>query len=537
MRNFILFPLITLLLACNTACRIKKNVPDKPSSPVVILYDNDVHCAVDGYAAMAALKETTEKETPYVTVVSCGDFVQGDVVGSITKGESIIEIMNQTQYDLVTVGNHEFDFGMEQHNNLTQMLQSEVICANFTNLATNKTVYKPYQILRYGTVDIAFIGIATPATATSASPKTFWDENGNIKYSFHPDNLFETVQDYVDEARQNGADYVIALAHLGDIKDEHYPTSLELVANTYGINAVLDGHSHSVIPDTTILNLNGEEVILSSSGSNFENIGKLTLTTEGKFTAELVGRTTVEPDSSVQKFVEDVKQNVLEIGNRIIGTSEVDLFAMDTEGNWLVRDREMPIGNFCADAFRIVLGCDIAMLNGGGIRDNLLAGEISYNALLSVFPFNNIACVASITGEQLLDALEVSVMSLPEIAGRFMQISGLRFKADTTITSPVVMDETAMFSHIGNRARRVSDVEIWDKDEQQYKPVELSRAYTLAGISYNITELGCEGIFRYTRLLQDNLGSDAEILATYLQMLGGINGKEYSRTEGRIQIK
>ena len=177
------------------------------------------------------------------------------------------------------------------------------------------------------------------------------------------------------------------------------------------------------------------------------------------------------------------------------------------------------------------------MLNGGGIRSNLPAGEISYNSLLSVFPFNNTACIASITGLQLLDALEVSVMSLPEMAGRFMQISGLRFKADTTITSPVVMDETAIFSHIGNGARRVSDVEIWDKEEQQYKPVELSRAYTLAGISYNITELGCEGIFRYTRLLQDNLGSDAEILATYLQMLGSINGKEYSRTEGRIQIK
>ena len=536
MRNFISIFLLTIPLACNIACRVKNQAPDKPDAPVVILYDNDVHCAVNGYAAMAALKEVHGKKTPYVTVASCGDFVQGEIVGAITKGEGIVDIMNQTGYDLIALGNHEFDFGMEQHNKLIQKLQSEILCVNFTDLNTNQPVYKPYKILHYGDVDIAFIGVITPATATSTSPKIFWDENGNIKYSFLPNNLFQTIQDYVKEARNNGADYVVALTHLGDEKEYHYPTSLELIANTSGIDAVLDGHSHSIIPDTTILNISGEEVVLSSSGSKFENIGILTLSTEGKFSAQLVKNSSVEPDISVQKFIEEVKQSALEAGERIIGTSEVTLYALDAEDNWLVRDREMPLGNLCTDAFRIVLGTDIAMLNGGGIRSNILAGDISYNNLLSVFPYNNTACIASITGQQLLDALEVSVMSLPETAGRYMQVSGMRFKVDAKVESPVVLDEAGMFSYISNNARRVSNVEILDEESQEYKPVELSRTYTLGGISYNITELGSEGIFRYAKLLQDNICTDAEVLTAYLQMLGGVIGEEYGRTQGRITI-
>ena len=536
MRNFYSILLLALLLVCAAACGVKNTEPDKPTSPVVILYDNDVHCAVDGYAAMAALKKAQGEKTPYVTVATCGDFVQGDIVGSITKGEGVIDIMNQTGYDLITLGNHEFDFGMEQHKILIQKLLGEPICANFTDLTTNQPVYKPYEIIRYGKVDIAFIGMATPATATSTSPKTFWDKNGNPKYSFLPNNLFPTIQKYVDEARSNGADYVVVMAHMGAVKEESFPTSLELIANTTGIDAVLDGHSHSVIPDSTVLNLAGEGVVLSSSGSKFENIGILTLSTEGKFSAQLVKSSTVEPDTSVQKFIEEVKQSALEAGERIIGTSEITLYALDADDNWLVRDRETPIGNFCADAFRCLLGTDIAMLNGGGIRSNLPAGDISYNLLLSVFPFNNTACTASITGQQLLDALEVSVMLLPETAGRFMQVSGIKFKVNAKVKSPVVLDESGMFSHIGNNSRRVSNVEILDKESQEYKPVDLSKTYSLGSVSYNITDLGSEGIFRYAKLLQDNLGQDAEILAAYLQQLGGVIGEEYSKTQGRIII-
>ena len=522
---------IVLLAVCNGCGR---NMPDTPDKQVVIIYDNDVHCAVDGYAALASIKKSNSVQTPYLTTVSCGDFSQGDVVGSITKGEGIIDIINYVGYDLLTLGNHEFDFGMEQHKYLANKLQGEIICSNFTHTGSNEPVYKPYSIISYGDVEIAYIGAATPATATSVSPKTFWDNNGNTLYSFLPENLFENIQQQINDARKKGADYVVVLSHLGDVKDQEYPTSIELIANTSGIDAVLDGHSHSVIPDSIVLDKKGKQVHLSSSGSRFENIGILTLSTNGKFSARLVEYSSVIPDSTVKEFVDKVKLNALEEGNKVTGKSDVSLNALDEENNWLVRDRETSIGNFCADAFRIMLDTDIAMVNGGGIRANIPAGEITYNSLISVFPFNNTACKAEITGAQLLDALEVSVMELPLTSGSFMQVSGIRFKVDDSIASPVIMESDGVFSHIENAPRRVSNLQVFDKTSGEYLPVDIDRVYTLGGISYNITDMGCNGIFRYTTLLQDNMGQDVEILSAYLNHLGGTVGEEYSKTEGRI---
>jgi 2',3'-cyclic-nucleotide 2'-phosphodiesterase (5'-nucleotidase family) len=444
--------------------------------------------------------------------------------------------MNQVGYDLVVPGNHEFDFGMEQHFNLTEMLNSEVICANFTNLQSNLPVYKPYAILKYGKVEIAFIGIGNPGTATSVSPKTFWDENGNTKYSFLPDDLFPTIQQHVNEVRRNGADYVVILSHLGVDKEEDYPSSPEFIANTYGIDVVLDGHSHVTIQDSILLDSKGKEVLLSSSGSYFQNIGILTLSTDGKFTAELVEASSVQKDSSVLEVVSKVKESAMEAGRKVIGLSGITMNALDANGEWLVREREMPIGNFCADAFRTVLDTDIAMINGGGIRADLPAGEVSYNTLISVFPFKNTACKAAITGQQLLDALEVSVMELPERSGSFMQVSGLKFKVNQAVATPVVLDGKDLFSHIGDGKRRVSDVQVLDKASGKYMPVDPERTYTLGGINYTITRMGCDGIFRYAQLLQDNIAQDVEVLATYLQMQGGKIGREYSETQGRIFI-
>lgn len=531
-KNWIHILTATVLLAAGYGCG--SNMPDTPDNHVVIIYDNDVHCAVEGYAAVAALKEKAKEETPYVTTVSCGDFAQGDIIGTFTNGEGAIEIMNRTGYDLATLGNHEFDYGMEQHYKLTDMLDAEVICANFTDLQSNVNVYKPYRIVKYGKTDIAFIGIATPATATSVSPKTFHNADGEIRYSFLPQTLFATIQNYADEARSKGADYVVALSHLGIVKDDDYPTSLELIAVTTGIDAVLDGHSHSVIPDCILLNREGKEVLLSSSGSRFENIGILTLSKNGKFSASLVETSAVASDSLLKGFIGNVKQNALEKGNKIIGKCDEELDALDDDNEWLVRDREMPLGNFCADAFRVVLNTDIAMINGGGIRANLPAGEITLNSLVSVFPFNNTACTAAITGAQLMDALEVAVMSLPEKSGSFMQVSGIRMTVDTSVPSPVVKDTEGLFSHIGNGKRRVSNVQVMDKTSGKWIAADMSRTYTLSSINYNITGLGSDGIFRYTHILHDNQGQDVEILAKYLEILGGNIGKEYNRTQGRI---
>ena len=498
-------------------CARNGGLPDLPQSPVVILFENDVHCAVEGYAKMAALKVEEQVHTPYVTVVSAGDFVQGDVIGSVTEGESIVGIMNEVGYDFVALGNHEFDFGMERLQEIAQDLKGDELCANFTSIKTQKPVFKPYSIVDYGGCRIAFIGLITPSTATSVIPKTFQDGEGNDAYGFNSDNFFTCAQQWVDKSRSEGADYVIVLSHLGDIKEGDYPTSIEFIENTRGVDVVLDGHSHTVIPDSLVLDKEGKQVLLASTGTRFEFVGRLELSVEGKFSSELLPAETLQDAPEVAAFVEELKEGVLAAGERIVGHLEEDLLALDSNGDWLVRDRQMPIGTFCADAFREVLGTDIAMINGGGIRNNLYAGDISYNDLLSVFPFGNNACTVSLTGAQLADILEASVRSLPLPSGSFMQVSGVRYNCDVSVASPVELDDSGLFLGIRPGAsRRVSDVQVLDKSTGNYLPVNPSATYIIGGIDYNLANLGSDGMFRYTKLLRSNQGLDVDVLSQFL---------------------
>ena len=529
-----------LLLSCCTGCESynKKGASELPESQIIIVYDNDVHCAVDGYAKLAGLREQQRMHTPYVTTVSCGDFVQGDVVGSVSQGEKIVDIMNQVGYDVVTLGNHEFDFGMSQLFKLTDALEASVTCANFRDIRADKQPFTAYRIIRYGDVDIAYIGFTTTTTFTKVSPKTFQDESGTIIYDFMQADFYQRAQRCIDEARAEGADYVIALSHLGDMDRGEHASSIALIRNTVGLDVVLDGHDHHVIPDTLVHNQQGKPVLLASTGTKFANVGLLTLSTEGEFTSRLVATEETSADKEVQMFVDEIKEKALADGRRVVGYNEVDLSIYDEKGNRLVRSQETPIGNFCADAFRKILNTDVAMINGGGIRSDILQGELTFNHLMAVFPFNNTACTATMTGQQLLDALELSVSFLPEEDGTFMQVSGVKFNVDTSVPSPVVWDDKGLFSRVGDGKRRVSNLLVLDRMTGGYWPVDLNRNYTLASFDYQLKELGCSGIFRYAGLKEDNLAQDVEVLSIYIERaLNGRIGQQYADVEGRIQIK
>lgn len=515
-------------------------LPELPDEPIVVVFENDVHCAVDGYAKLSGLYHQQNAVTPYVSIVSCGDFVQGDVVGSVSQGENIVEVMNRVGYDVVTLGNHEFDFGMPQMFRLAEALDASVVCANLRDVRTDTYPFPAYRIIRYGEVEIAFLGVSTTTTATNVSPRTFQDEDGNVVYDFTLDAFYGRVQSQVDDARGKGADYVVVLSHLGSEDKGEHPSSLNLIAGTKGIDVVLDGHEHYVIPDTLVCNLEGKPVLMSSAGEKFSHIGLLTLSMEGVFSSSLVSVASDEApvDQEVQAFVDEVKEKALADGRRVVGYNEVDLSIYDASGNRMVRDRETPIGNFCADAFRNVLNTDVAFVNGGGIRADLPKGEVTFNDLLSVFPFNNTACTAVMTGQQLLDALEFSVSYLPEETGDFMQVSGMKFDVDASIPSPVVMGEDDLFSHVANGARRINNLRILEKESGEYHAVELERRYTLAGFDYQLKELGSSGIFRYAELKGESLGQDVEVLASYVeQFLGGRIDKRYEKTDGRIVRK
>ena len=527
--------IISFFAFCNSFNNGEDTINNKPSTPIVVIYENDVHCAVDGYAKLATIREQQKALTPYVTTVSCGDFIQGDLVGAISTGEHIIDIMNQVNYDFVTLGNHEFDFGVPRMFELTNKLKAQMVDANFRYIPTNTPVFPAYKIVTYDNVDIAYIGLTTTSTLSS-SPKKFQDENRAFVYDFSMNTFYETAQNSINQARQEGADYIVVLSHLGEELDGDHPNSYSLIAQTTGIDVVLDAHSHSYLPDSLIYNEAGHPVLMSSTGTKFQGVGILTLSPEGTFSTRIESLENVTPNVDIQAFVDEIKLKVESEGNTIMGHSEVSLPTHTPMGIRMVRNQETAIGNFCADAFRIVLDSDIAFINGGGIRDSISQGNMTFNDLKSVFPFGNTASIGNITGWQLLDVLEFSVSQLPNESGEFMHVSGMKFEVNSSIPSPVFTDENGIYAGVYDTGRRVSNIQILNK-EGSYEPIDLNRTYTIAGFNYHLVDGGGQGILSGANIIASDMGQDIEILTIYMQQyLGSKIDRKYANTEGRILI-
>lgn len=501
---------------------------------VVILYDNDVHCAIDGYARMAGERDMMKSQTQNVALVSCGDFVSGNVYGTANKGEYIAEIMNVVGYDFITLGNHEFDYRIPQLMKFTDKLTAKTLCCNFRKISGDKAMFDGHAIKNFGKVSVAFIGVTTPEAMTSSTPAYFKDENGKFAYTFCQDRLFEIVQNEVDQARQEGADYVVVLSHLGDVGSA--PTSLQLISHTSGIDVVLDGHAHSEIPQQTVLNSKGKKVVLSSTGTAFANVGRLIIKSNGHISTELIPAAEIFYNSKVSFWANAVKDKVEAAGRREIGTSEVNQSINDKAGNRIVRKLECNLGDFCADAYRLTQNTDIGWCNGGSVRADLPAGRITLNSLLSVFPFNSQAAVGEVTGQAVLDALEMAARRSPVDNGGFAQVSGLQYEIDTTIKSSVIVDGNGVFVSVDG-PRRVHHVTVLDKTTGEYTPIVPTKRYTIASSAYVLRDNGDGIVFPNIVITKDAVCSDAEILETYLtKNLNKMIGTEYAAPQGRIIV-
>ena len=506
---------------------------------IIILYENDVHGAVDGYAKISELRnELSLNENLNVGIVSIGDFIQGDSLSTISKGEYIVNIMNLVGYDAVALGNHEFDYKIPRLLELTKMMKTKPICANFKKIKTKKIIFDSYKIVKYGNKKIGFIGITTPSTTTISSPTQFFDENNNLLYSFSDEDFFEVVQKNIDSVKRKGVDYVVVLSHLGSEFVLEKWSSLELIKNTSGIDVVLDGHSHSVIENEIVKDKDGNDVVLSSTGTKFENIGKLTLSSDGKIKTELIPTKDITLiDEKVFDYISQIREENFILGEVVIGTSEVKLITHDENGKRLIRNTETNIGDFCADAFRLVTGSDIGVINGGGIRSGHTQGEITLNSLLSIFPFNNTVCAAEVSGQDILDFLELSIMYYPKEYGSFQHISGMKFTFDSTIPSSVKLDEHENFVAIeGNR--RVLEVEILN-DEGIYEKLIPEKKYTISSHNYLLLDNGSGAtMFDDSKIIVNNGMLDVEMLEIYItEFLNGKIGSEYSESQNRIIAK
>ena len=412
----------------------------KDTDTIVILYENDVHCAVEGCSKLAAMKNELLETHTNVGVVSVGDFVQGGTLGAVSKGEYIVNLMNKVGYDAIALGNHEFDYQLPRLNELNAMSNTKFISCNFQKIGEDKSYFEPYTIVSYGNVDVAYIAITTPETINSSSPAQFKNDKGELIYTFNESKLYDIVQTNINAAETAGADYVIALSHIGYDESGNLADITDVIENTDGFDVVLDAHSHSVIEEKVIKDKSGDDVLLTSTGTKFEYIGKLTIK-NGAFDTELVEvESYTKTDPVVDAYITEINENYAQLGNRKIGESKVEFITHDKDGNRLVRNAETNLGNFCSDALRVMTGADMSFVNGGGLRAPMESGDITFNDIFSVFPFNNQIVTAEISGQILIDFLEMAVMNYPEEDGSFPHMSGVTFSVNKSIPTSVKVD-------------------------------------------------------------------------------------------------
>ena len=490
----------------------------KDQEEIVILYENDVHCEIYGYLSLSALRNELKQKYEHVGIVSSGDFLQGGSYGSISKGEYIVRIMNLVGYDAIAIGNHEFDYGLERLFELTDMLETKPLSANFMKIGEGEC-FEPYSIVTYGDVKIAYIGITTPGTPEKTSfPTQFEDENKNPIYTFNKDNMAAVVQKNIDKARAEGADFVIALSHLGDNENDY--TARALVSEIVGLDVVLDAHSHSVIESDTLIDKEGNAVVYSSTGTKFENIGKLVISGD-KITTELISlESYTETDPVLYEGIVQINAEYGDIANKKIAYSAYDLITEDADGNRIIRNSETNLGNLVADAFRTVLGADISYFNGGGIRTDIKAGEITYNNLLNVVPFSNTGVVVEVDGATVLKMLNVAVEAWPEEDGSFPHVSGITFFVNT----------------LGEPGDRVYNAKILNSETGKYEALELDKKYTIASINFILLEGGGGmDMFEGARVVNDTGILDIHILESYIASnLGGVIPEKYAKADARI---
>ena len=537
---------LAMLLGCTA---LAEDAAPALTKDLVILFTSDAHCGIDngfGYAGVAAIRDAMSADN-HVVLVDDGDAIQGEPVGTMTKGEAIIELMNAVGYEVAIPGNHEFDYGMDNFLSLVEKANYPYISANFTY--NGELVFQPYVIKEYDGVKVAFVGVTTPKTFTSSTPTYFQDENGNYVYGFSEDEtgekLYAAVQSAVDAARAEGATYVVAMAHLGN-EDTCAPWRYDnVITNTNGIDVFLDGHSHDT-DQVKVTNKDGVEVPRSACGTKLGGIGYAVIsakdgsvstgvyTWDNKVSAPVLFGIENDVSKAVAAATDTLNAKLSEVvAKTAVDLTIVDPVAVDESGKAIriIRNAETNLGDLCADAYRDQSGAEIAFVNGGGIRVSIAAGDITLNDILKVHPFGNAMCVVEATGQEILDALEWASRNVPGENGGFLQVSGLTYEIHTYIESSCTSDDKGGFTGVTGEYR-VKNVKVGGED------LVLDKTYTLASHNYMLKS-GGDGINMFTdnKVLQDEVKLDNQVLIDYIvDTLGGVVDEQYAEPygEGRI---
>jgi 2',3'-cyclic-nucleotide 2'-phosphodiesterase (5'-nucleotidase family) len=516
--SLILLLCAAVLAACSDQKDKAVGLDEQTKKSIVILYENDVHCGIDGYTRMAGMLDAiSASDTAYAAAVCVGDFLQGNTIGAISKGQFIIDIMSTVGYDVVTLGNHEFDFGVPRMKQLLSQLNAPVVCCNFFDAGDQKPYFPPYVIRQYGTKRVAFVGAVTPETMISES-YAFYDTNGVMLYDLKRDAFYQLIQQAVDGARSEGADYVVLLSHVGEKPQTMGFSSHLIVANTTGIDVVLDGHTHSVIPTDRVANRDGQMVTVTQTGTQFANMGKLVISHDGHISATLMPTADIPYESpSVTAATAKVRQQVKAVTSRVVAHSDYALTVTNADGSWMARISECNAGDLVADAYRHAMKSNVAFENAGGLRNNIASGDITYGSIIGLLPYDNTLRRIMATGAQIQEMLTRCTSSLPAASTSFPQCSGLRFR-------------------VHSKSHTVSDIEVLQSDGT-YAPLNPTANYTVGITDHNHTGGGFQGCFSQCVTLYESDTRYYEALATYLtDVLQGSTGTAYAKPQGRIVI-
>jgi 2',3'-cyclic-nucleotide 2'-phosphodiesterase (5'-nucleotidase family) len=527
---------------------LEEEINDKD---IIILHTNDVHCSLTdniGYDGLMLYKKELQKQFKNILTVDTGDHIQGNAYGYISKGIDIINIMNKIGYDVVTIGNHEFDYGLESLMKCNETLTCGYTSANFCYNQNKTTIFPKYVIKEIGNRKIGFIGLTTIEAFLKTYLFTILDENNEKLYSFLSGDkgkeLYSITQNYINEIKDLGVDYIIILAHLGDEENSNQYTSKEVISNTNGINAIIDGHSHSVY-NISWKNKDGKDIPLVQTGSNLKNLGILRINDSGYITSELISEIpkpnnetgaekvtrnnkSIWVDAEMKKYLENLTENT-ELNSKI-GYSDFDLKEENHSHIQLSRYGETNIGDLITDAIRYIGNADISIMVSRYIKKGLRKGDILYKNIIDIIPFYDDIIVKEVKGKDILDALEYGVKASPKKLSRFLQVSGISFKVDTSISSTVEVDENDMFSGVkGNR--RVYNVKIGKEK------IDPNKSYKIS--FNNIIGAGGDGypMFGKYEVKFNTKKSSNEALLSYIkEKLNETIPNIYNNTQERIII-
>ncbi len=534
---------IFTLTSCNETVKQEKDINILISSNVEGRINDSTY-----YERLTSYRNKLISQSNYVSLVDTGNFTYGSYLASVNNGEEVIGVMNEMEYDFAIFGNGDFSYGVDYLKNLTDKANFSFLGSNLTYLSDDENKLsnlKKYGLVNYGGVKVGYIGLLSPNFMYENGPRDYMDKDGKYSYEIVGDDVnyyyHQKVQGVIGELRNKGANYIVALSSL---PSEGTSSVESLIRNTAYIDVLIDGNSEKEEANKLYQNAWGQDIPVISLGKNSSNFGKITLTRGGQLITTLVSNYS-KIDSSLSTYISNLKAKYGDQLNKTLTNSNHELDIYNEDGDRLVDSEEVGLANLISDSFKSALNADIALLNSGSIKGSLPEGKLTFDDFKRVLPYEEKVVVIEASGSQIVDALEFGAMltkknsdeaNSPQNLGgspRFMQVSGLKYSIDTSLISPIELENGFVKNIEG--PRRVKDVQVLK--DGVYTDIDLNATYKVATLD-KIVNKEIYGFNMFTKDENKDIENTADIIAllNYINDTLSSNLDDYVAPLGRINI-